>query len=226
MDESPKSLRTLLKVHTPAQAHPCDGAATPSPRKRLRLILQLELCSRNCQNPRQPMAQPTQASSDHPPWCGPHSVCLCLTLALCRFGDEPYQDSIFNIFAGFGKEGKWAKNIKSRRWIMVCRRRWDRDHQKRSSSSVSITVTAIHANEVLKHSATDYNTLQHRTKFWSHRSTSTQPPIILPLRLSHEGFKIFWKPRKVKVTFSATKKSSLALSHEWWWLLLLLLKVV
>ena len=33
-----------------------------------------------------------------------------------------------------------------------------------------------------------------------------------------EGFwstlKIFLKPRKVKVTFSATKKSSLALSHE------------
>jgi len=48
-------------------------------------------------------------------------------------------------------------------------------------------------------------------KFWNHRSTSTQPPIILPLRLSHEGFKIFLKPRKVKVTFSTTKKS---LSHE------------
>ena len=46
-------------------------------------------------------------------------------------------------------------------------------------------------------------------KFWTHRSTSTQPPIILPLRLSHEGFQIFLKPRNVNVTFSATKKSSL-----------------
>ena len=54
-------------------------------------------------------------------------------------------------------------------------------------------------------------------KFWSHRSTSTQPPIILPLQLSHKGFKTFLKPRKVKVTFSATKKSSLhylSLSHR------------
>ena len=36
-------------------------------------------------------------------------------------------------------------------------------------------------------------------KFWSHRSTSTQPPIILPLRLSHEGFKLFLKPRNFNV---------------------------
>jgi hypothetical protein len=43
----------------------------------------------------------TQASSDHPRWCGPHPVCLWFTLALDR-GSHPRQKSIFAaIFAGF-----------------------------------------------------------------------------------------------------------------------------
>jgi len=44
-------------THTPAQARPCDSAATSSPCKQLQPISQLELCPRNRQNPRQPMAQ-------------------------------------------------------------------------------------------------------------------------------------------------------------------------
>jgi len=44
-------------AHTPAQARPCNGAATSSPCKLLWHILQLELCPRNRQNLRQPMAQ-------------------------------------------------------------------------------------------------------------------------------------------------------------------------
>jgi len=43
-------------AHTLVQARQSDGAATSSPCKPLRSILQIELCPRNSQNPRQPMA--------------------------------------------------------------------------------------------------------------------------------------------------------------------------
>jgi len=74
-------------AHTPAQALSCNITATPSPCNSLRLILQLELCPRNRHNPRQPMAQPQKRCHkgiipDHPPWCGPHLVCLWFALPL------------------------------------------------------------------------------------------------------------------------------------------------
>jgi len=42
----------------------------------------------------------TQASSNNPPLCGPHPVCLLFRLALGRRGDHPQQNSTSNIFAG------------------------------------------------------------------------------------------------------------------------------
>ena len=41
-------------------------------------------------------------------------------------------------------------------------------------------------------------------KFWSHQSTSTQPPILKPPFLSHEWNKVFSEPPTKKVTFLAT----------------------
>ena len=43
-------------------------------------------------------------------------------------------------------------------------------------------------------------------KFWSHQSTLTQPPIILPPRLSHQGIYNHFETTKVKVTFSGHQK--------------------
>jgi len=40
----------------------------------------------------------TQASSDHPRWCGPHPACLWFALALGGFGPHPPQHFIYTIF--------------------------------------------------------------------------------------------------------------------------------
>jgi len=63
---------TAKNAHTPMQARPCNDAATCSPCKSLRPIFQLVHASPG----RSRSCVVTQASSDHPRWCGPHTACL------------------------------------------------------------------------------------------------------------------------------------------------------
>jgi len=92
---------------TPAQACPCNSAATPSSCKRLRLILQLETRPRNSQNPHQPIAQAQLRCHTGIIWSStlmraPSSLSILrVTLALGRRGDDPHLNSISTIFAGF-----------------------------------------------------------------------------------------------------------------------------
>ena len=50
-------------------------------------------------------------------------------------------------------------------------------------------------------------------KFLSNQSTSAQPPIFLPLFVSHQWIKMFLEPPSLKVTFWATNKSIPRSSH-------------
>jgi len=95
-------------AHTPAQARPCNGVAFPSPCNPLQPILQLELSPKNCQNPRQTMAQLQLRCRTGiisviirlGAGPGPHPVCLWFALALGRLRKHPL-NSISTIFSGF-----------------------------------------------------------------------------------------------------------------------------
>ena len=85
-------------------ANHCDPSCILSSAQEIARIHASSWRSRSC--------VATQASSDHPPGCKPHPLCLWFALALGRRGNHPPQKSISTIFAGF---------IKSSQIFYVCK---------------------------------------------------------------------------------------------------------